>query len=364
MIEKYRLLPEKVHCVYEAEGERVYDRTGIPTAEEIRRKYHLPATYGFYPANMWPHKNHLMLILALHRLRQAYGKTLSLVLTGDDMGQWAALEELAKHFHLQGEVRYLGYVDADEVSALYRGAAMLIFPSLFEGFGIPLVEAMALGCPIAAADTASIPEVVGDAALLFDPRNPDALADACYRLLTCEELRQTLIVRGRQRAARFSWARAADETLQVLAWAHSQRRSVRSPSRSHRARIDGLYPDGWAGRRVRLHLPYLPDTDAVKIEGFANHHAYPQSLRMKVNGRSAHQLSLVEPGIFTFRGKLHGLRVGESEMEIEFFAERDFIPAEVESSSDTRRLAYRIEKLSLIVGTGVEIPLYSLAENP
>ena len=124
------------------------------------------------------------LLLALHRLRQLYGMTLSLVLTGDDMGQWEKFEALARHFHLHEQVRYLGYVPADDLPGLYRGAALLLFPSLFEGFGIPLVEAMTLGCPIAAANTTSIPEVVGDAALLFDPRQPDSIASACFQLLT------------------------------------------------------------------------------------------------------------------------------------------------------------------------------------
>ena len=151
MIEKYGLLPEKVHRVYAAGMAQVDDSARWPTGEEVRRKHHLPASYAFYPANMWPHKNHQLLLLALHRLRQLYGMTLPLVLTGDEMGQWEELEALARHFHLQEQVHYLGYVPADDLPGLYRGAAMLLFPSLFEGFGIPLVEAMALGCPIAAA---------------------------------------------------------------------------------------------------------------------------------------------------------------------------------------------------------------------
>jgi glycosyltransferase involved in cell wall biosynthesis len=358
MIEKYGLLPEKVHCVYEAGVERIDDPAGSPTVEDVRRKYHLPGRYAFYPANMWPHKNHRLLLLALHRLRHLYGMTLSLVLTGDDLGEWGELEAVARHFHLYEHIHYLGYVPADDLPGLYQGAAMLLFPSLFEGFGIPLVEAMALGCPIAAANTASIPEVVGDAALLFDPRHPDSIATACSQLLADEALRQTLIARARERAPRFSWKRVADETLQVLEWARAQRAAVRPVPRAPGYRIEGVYRDGWAVRKVRLSLPYLPEMKALKIEGFSNHLSYPQSLRMKVDGRQVQELSITNPGRFTFAGDLLQPRRPMAEVQIELIAGREFIPSEIEKSLDTRRLAYQIEKLSLMCAHGPEIPLY------
>ena len=99
---------------------------------------------------------------------------------------------------------------------LYRGASFLIFPSLFEGFGFPLLEAMVSGCPVLCSKVASIPEVVGDAALLFDPNDPEEMADSMHRILTDEELRRTLVKAGRERALQFSWERTARETLKVL----------------------------------------------------------------------------------------------------------------------------------------------------
>jgi glycosyltransferase involved in cell wall biosynthesis len=359
LIEKYGLLPEKVHCVYEAGVERVDDPARSPTVEEVRRKHHLPASYAVYPANMWPHKNHHLLLLALHRLRQSYGMTLSLVLTGDDMGQRENFEALVRHFHLQELVRHLGYVAADDLPGLYRGATMLLFPSLFEGFGIPLVEAMALGCPIAAANTASIPEVVGDAALLFDPRQPDSIATVCFQLLTDDELRRTLIARGRARATRFSWERAAAETLRVFEWARAQGVAVRPVSPAPGYRIEGVYRDGWAVRRVRLYLPYLPEMKALKIEGFSDHLDYPVDLRMKVDGRRVQELSITSPGKFTFVGELLRSRRAGSGVQIELIASKHFIPTEIENTLDTRRLAYQIEKLLLICAHGPEIPVYT-----
>jgi glycosyltransferase involved in cell wall biosynthesis len=359
MIEKYGLWPEKVHCVYEAGVERVDDSAELPTVEELRGKHQLPVRYAFYPANMWPHKNHQLLFLALDRLRQVYGMTLSLVLTGDDMGQWEEMEAVARHFHLHEQIRYLGYVPADDLPGLYRGAAMLLFPSLFEGFGIPLVEAMALGCPIAAANTASIPEVVGDAALLFDPRQPDSMATVCTQLLADEVLRRTLIARGRERAARFSWARAADETLGVFEWARAQGIAVRPASHVPGYRIEGVYRDGWAARKVCLYLPYLPEMKALKIEGLSNHLSYPVALRMTIDGRQVQELTITNSGKFTFVGDLIPSGGAMSGVQIEVIAGKDFAPMAIDKRLDTRRLAYQIEKLSLICTDGIEIPLYT-----
>jgi hypothetical protein len=326
---------------------------------DLRRKYQLPAGYAFYPANMWPHKNHRLLLLALHRLRQMHHLTLPLVLTGDELGEWGNLEALARHFRLQEQIHYLGYVPADEVPGLYRGAAMLLYPSLFEGFGIPLVEAMTLGCPIAAANTASIPEVVGEAALLFDPRQPDSIATACYQLLTNDVLRQTLIARGFAETTRFSWAKAAAETRQVFDWARAQSAVAPQVPRAPGYRIEGLYRDGWAGRRVRLYLPDLPEMKALKIEGFSNHLSYPLPLRMKVDGRLVQEASIASPGPFTFIGHLLRSARTTSGLRIELIAGKDFTPTAVEKTLDTRRLAYQIEKLLLIPTHGPEIHVYN-----
>jgi hypothetical protein len=358
MVEKYGLAPEKVHCVYEAGMEQVDDPAGWLTVEALRLKYHLPERFAFYPANMWPHKNHRLLLLALHRLRQMYGMSLSLVLTGDDLGQWEELEAIARHFHLHEDIHYLGYVPAEDLPGLYRGAALLLCPSLFEGFGIPLTEAMTLGCPIAAANVASVPEVVGDAALLFDPRQPDSIATACFQLLTDEHLRQTLQARGRERAAHFSWERAADETLHVFQWACAQHRAVQPGPQAPGYRIEGVYRDGWAGRKVRLCLPYLPEIKALKLVGYSNHLSYPVALRMRVDGRRVQKLAIASPGAFTFVGEILRSRRMTSAMQIDFIADSDFIPAMIEQSFDTRRLTYQIEDLALVCAHGSEIPLY------
>jgi glycosyltransferase involved in cell wall biosynthesis len=116
----------------------------------------------------------------------------------------------------------LGYVPPQDLPALYSGAAILVFPSLFEGFGIPLLEAMACGCPIAAADATAIPECVGPAAVLFDPLDPSAIAEAIHRLRSDADLRSALSASGLERARQYAWRdlvpRLVDVYRQAAGW--------------------------------------------------------------------------------------------------------------------------------------------------
>src|SRR4030095_3394663 len=145
----------------------------------------------------------------------------------------------------------LGYVAREEMAYLYSRARMLAFPSLFEGFGIPLVEAMAAGCPIVAADATSIPEVLGNAGLLFDPASPWAIADALEKVWFDASLRQKLVALGKQRAKSFSSSRAAQahrvvfaEACDAYSYAHFwTRRWILRPY--HRSRVEWH----WRGRK-------------------------------------------------------------------------------------------------------------------
>lgn len=223
IIDRYSVLPEKVHAIPLAVGDEFLFPQDDSALEAVKAKYALPSEYAFYPANTWPHKNHTTLFKALHLLRAKYGNQLPCVLTGVARGGHGALLKAAEELDLTGQVRLLGHIERGDMSLLYRGASLLIFPSLFEGFGLPLLEAMASECPVVCSNLASIPEVVGDAALLFDPHNPEAIADAMHRVLTDEELRRALVKAGRERCRQFSWERTARETLKVLEEAASIR---------------------------------------------------------------------------------------------------------------------------------------------
>lgn len=183
-------------------------RPGPPdeAAGRVRRAFGLEAgRYLFFPAHTWHHKNHRAAIEALALLRDRHSLALTLACTGGAREAQPSLDALVAERGLGDAVRFLGYVDEDLLPALYQSAAALVFPSRFEGFGMPVAEAMACGCPVVCSDTTSLPEVAGDAALLVDPDDPAAIAEAVRRLVTDPGLRADLVARGFLQARRFSW---------------------------------------------------------------------------------------------------------------------------------------------------------------
>jgi glycosyltransferase involved in cell wall biosynthesis len=159
-----------------------------------------------YPANLWVHKNHERL---LEGLAASGTGDLALVLTGQRGPRWARLQELAARLGVATRLHHLGYVPGAALPALYRRADGLVFPSLFEGFGAPPLEAMACGCPVAASAAGAVAEVTGVAALRFDGRDPAAIGDALRRLAEDDALRARLRAAGLAHAAAFTWARTA-----------------------------------------------------------------------------------------------------------------------------------------------------------
>jgi glycosyltransferase involved in cell wall biosynthesis len=184
-------------------------------------RYGLTAdSFLFFPAHTWHHKNHRTAVEALRILRDAHGLKPLLVCTGGAREAQPEIDALVASAGLSAQVRFLGYVPEEDVAALYRGAAALVFPSLFEGFGMPLLEAMACGCPVVCSDTTSLPEIAGDAAVLCPPRDADAFADALARVLKDVDLRADLRRRGFERATLYSWRKFTLETVAILRRVH------------------------------------------------------------------------------------------------------------------------------------------------
>jgi len=171
--------------------------------------------YFLYPAAPLPAKNHARLLdaLVLHRSR---GSKAQLILTGPRMHDWSRVEQAVADRGLDGAVVRLGHVDDDQLRGLYARAAGLVFPSLFEGFGLPVLEAMAVGCPVAASTAGSLPEVVGDAGRQFEPEDVDAIADAFAWLEGLDSAdREALASRAGNRAAIFTPEHMIERTLSV-----------------------------------------------------------------------------------------------------------------------------------------------------
>jgi len=178
--------------------------------EDARRRYGLAGDYALYLGSNKPHKNLLGLIEAWACLQP---QPMPLVVAGAWDARYPEARARAEALGLGERVRWLGPALEPDLPLLYSGAAAFVFPSLYEGFGLPVLEAMACGAPVACSDAASLPEVAGDAALTFDPADVQALAHTLHRLLTDRDLRADLRERGLRRAAQFSWAATAGQTL-------------------------------------------------------------------------------------------------------------------------------------------------------
>jgi glycosyltransferase involved in cell wall biosynthesis len=199
--------PEKVETLYSGVSRRFCPEPEAGERERLLARYGLERSYVLSVGTLQPRKNYVRLIRAFARLDTAA----CLVIVGGR--GWLYEEVLAEAAQHPDRVRVLGFVDDTDLPALYRGASLFAFPSFYEGFGLPVLEAMACGVPVVCSNSSSLPEVAGDAALLVDPHDEAALADALVRGLADESLRRRLITRGLIRATRFTWERAARQLL-------------------------------------------------------------------------------------------------------------------------------------------------------
>jgi glycosyltransferase involved in cell wall biosynthesis len=205
IVEVLGIPPERVEPIHLGiDHERFLPERGGDD-ERLLAPLRVERPFVLYPANLWPHKNHARLVEAFGRLREA---EVELLLTGRTYGRLDPL--LAKARVAGARVRHLGYLDAAAMPALYRAARAVVFPSLYEGFGGPPLEAMACGCPVASSTRAALAEVVGDAAVALDPESVESMVDTLGRVLADEQLRSRLRAAGLERARAFSWRVAAE----------------------------------------------------------------------------------------------------------------------------------------------------------
>ncbi len=216
IIEKYKINPNKITAIYLG-GPLSGSKPALSAGAKIEKTIPLPANFLFYPAAFWPHKNHKILIDALNKLKYKF-LDLSLVFTGiiKKIELKKEIDDLIKNYGLSKKVLFLGYVSDENLNYIYQNANALVFPSSFEGFGLPIVEAFQYKLPVVAANNTSISEIVGDAGLLFETNNLNALIDCIKKVLLNHNLREQLINQGLERVKKFSWINTAKQTLSIL----------------------------------------------------------------------------------------------------------------------------------------------------
>jgi glycosyltransferase involved in cell wall biosynthesis len=190
----------------------------VPSEEEVtrvRERFLLTDPFILYAGNIKPHKNLERLLEAFFRVRKRGLTDIRLLIIGDEISKYAVLRRTVHRHNLHKHVRFLGFVPDATLAVLYRLASAFVFPSLYEGFGLPPLEAMASGTPVVTSNVSSLPEVVGDAAVLIDPYDADAIADGIHRVLTEPALREGLRARGLARAREYSWERSVRQIRDI-----------------------------------------------------------------------------------------------------------------------------------------------------
>lgn len=182
----------------------------------VRKKFNLSRRFFYYPAAMHRHKNHLALLEYFADAKKSIQGEVDLVLTGSKSEMFPMVQDAIKRLKLDNSVHHIGYISRNEVYTLMTMAEAVVFPSEFEGFGLPLLEAMKCGTVVISSNKASLPEIAGQAAILLDPYDEEGWKRAMCTVLEDQAIRENLIKKGYENIKRFSWRKCAEETLRIL----------------------------------------------------------------------------------------------------------------------------------------------------
>ena len=211
----FKVPPEKIVVTHNALDDRFRAAPSEEHVVQTRERYQLSHSYLLYVGNIKPHKNLERLIEAFHLVRSEGRSELELLIIGDEISKLQALRRAVHKYDIHRYVRFLGYVPDKTLAVLYRLATVFVFPSLYEGFGLPPLEAMASGTPVVTSNVSSLPEVVGEAAVLVDPYSAEAIASGILKVLRSTHLREELRKRGLERVQEYSWARSVKRVREV-----------------------------------------------------------------------------------------------------------------------------------------------------
>ncbi len=210
---------EKINVIYEAANEQFKPMDKEYCRNSLNR-YNISSPFVLYVGTLEPRKNIPTLIQAFYKIKK-FGINHKLVIAGKRGWDYKEILETVKNLKLQKNVLFTGYILEEDLPVLYNAADLFVYPSLYEGFGLPPLESMACGTPVITSNTSSLPEVVGDAGIMVDPYDVDGLSKSIYEVLTNDGIREDRIKRGLKRAKLFGWEITAKETLQVYEEVHN-----------------------------------------------------------------------------------------------------------------------------------------------
>ena len=302
-----------------------------------------------YPANFWKHKNHEMLLTAFGIARSSgLDHNVRLVCTGAPGARQQWLKQAAEGLGLGDHVLFPGYLANAELLALVTNSAGVIFPSLYEGFGLPVIEAMATGVPVACSNVTSLPEVAGDAAILFDPRVPDDIARAMIALAHDKDLTARLVRAGDLRAAQFS-----DSKLMAEQYWRTFQQAAGLEYRSNL--LVGVHPDGWAGPNPKVQVSASTQARTLDFEialpGWAPVSKMTMLIRQGSDKKSKITLLRGRNGKVSVPLPLAG---GFFDIEIS----PSFVPALTGAGDDRRELSVILVKCEIVHADGQRISLF------
>ena len=209
----FKISDNKIKVIYEA-ADQIFQPLSSEKVQHFKDKYDLNYQYILYVGTLEPRKNIPLIIKAFYILNKE-GFQHKLVIAGKKGWKYKTIYQLIDKLNLQKEVIFIGFIPDNDLPALYNAANLFVYPSLYEGFGLPPLEAMSCGCPVITSNISSLPEVVGDAGIMIDPYSVDELYEAMHKVLINEIVRKDMIKKGLERSQMFSWTKTAEETLKI-----------------------------------------------------------------------------------------------------------------------------------------------------
>lgn len=347
------LNPGSIRTIYLRMAQRIVPATD--QSNKILCKHNLaPQKYLFYPANFWLHKNHEVLIKAFNiACQEGLPKDIKLVFTGASDQRENSLLSFVQSLNLQSRVLFLGYLPDGDLAELMANCAGIVFPSLYEGFGLPVIEAMAAGVPVACSNTTSLPEIAGDAALFFDPSNPTEIARAQLALVGNEQLRAHLIQAGRRRAADFSDSDLmAREYWELFEYALTNEGGLTNSDNF----LTGVYADGWAGPVFKVKVASSKNPVSLEIDLAAPEWLPQPKITVHANycGRPLGPVAEINQG-----GNAHlSLPLDASGGSYELGVSPTFVPRQLGHKEDERELSIMLDKCVIKFADGGHVKLF------